>query len=160
MTMSTQPSSLLRLCTIILVLLPNSTYAYSTAWSKKVASTDSSITRKSFLSTASASASAALFTTSFHPVSANAAFAPGGTLVTDRDIGIQVGNPEASPSRSQNNENVLFSQDHYFKFGAAAPWILDGNTEFPKTMPFTLSQQRYDTLKKYGNRVVDGAKTI
>jgi len=110
--------------------------------------------------TASSISAALLTATVISPQSANAAFAPGGTLVTDREIGIQVGNPEASPSREQGNANVLFSQDHYFKFGAAAPWIEDGNTDFPKTMPFTLSQQRYDTLKKYGSRVVDGANAI
>ncbi len=48
-------------------------------------------------------------------------FTPGGTLV-DREVGVTVGNDEASPSRKVNNENVLFSQDNYFKFGVAAPW--------------------------------------
>jgi len=86
-------------------------------------------------------------------------FTPGGTLV-DRDVGIQVGNPEASPSRKVDNSNVLFSQDNYFKFGVAAPWIEPDSTEFPKTMPFVLSQQRYDALKKYGDRVKAGANAI
>jgi len=86
-------------------------------------------------------------------------FTPGGTLV-DRDVGATVGNPEASLSRKFDNSNVLFGQDHYFKFGVAAPWIEPGSTEFPKTMPFTVSQQRYDTLKKYGDRVIAGVKTI
>ena len=91
--------------------------------------------------------------------SAESQFTPGGTLV-DRELGVQVGNREASPSRSPNNSNVLFSQDQYFKFGVAAPWIEPGSTEFPKQMPFVLSQQRYDTLKKYGTRVMLGVKAI
>ena len=86
-------------------------------------------------------------------------FTPGGTLV-DREVGVTVGNPEASPSRKQNNENVLFTQDNYFKFGVAAPWIEPDSIEFPKTMPFVLSQQRYDALKKYGERVKSGAQAL
>lgn len=93
------------------------------------------------------------------PASAESQFTPGGTLV-DRELGVQVGNSEASPSRSPNNSNVLFSQDQYFKFGVAAPWIEPGSTEFPKQMPFVLSQQRYDTLKKYGAKVMLGVKAI
>ena len=85
-----------------------------------------------------------------------ASFTAGGTLV-DRDVGVQVGNPEASASRRQDNSNVIFDKDHYFKFGVAAPWIPPGATDFPKTMPFTPSQQRYDALKKYGSRVRSGA---
>ena len=85
-----------------------------------------------------------------------ASFTAGGTLV-DRDVGVQVGNSEASPSRRQDNSNVIFDKDHYFKFGVAAPWIAPGETDFPKTMPFTPSQQRYDALKKYGSRVRSGA---
>lgn len=84
-----------------------------------------------------------------------AEFTPGGTLV-DRQVGVQVGNPQASPSRKPDNSNVLFDKDHYFKFGVAAPWIAPGSTDFPKTMPFTPSQQRYDALKKYGSRVQAG----
>ena len=83
---------------------------------------------------------------------ANAAFTPGGTLV-DRDVGVQIGNPEASSSRMEDNSNVLFKLDHYFKFGTAAPFIEPDSVEFPKSMPFVLSQQRYDALKKYGDRV-------
>lgn len=86
-------------------------------------------------------------------------FTPGGTLV-DRDVGVTVGNDEASPSRKVDNSNVLFGQDNYFKFGVAAPWIEPDSTEFPKTMPFVLSQQRYDTLKKYGSRVKAGAEVL
>lgn len=93
------------------------------------------------------------------PLVANAAFAPGGTLL-DREVGPLVGNPEASPSRRNDNSNVLFTQDNYFKFGAAAQWIPAGSTEFPKTMPFVLSQQRYDALKKYGSRVDKARDTI
>ena len=86
-------------------------------------------------------------------------FTPGGTLV-DRDVGVTVGNSEASTSRKVDNSNVLFSQDNYFKFGVAAPWIEADSTEFPKTMPFVLSQQRYDSLKKYGERVKAGAQAV
>ena len=86
-------------------------------------------------------------------------FTPGGTLV-DRDIGVTVGNSEASPSRKVDNSNVLFTQDNYFKFGVAAPWIEPDSTDFPKTMPFVLSQQRYDALKKYGDRVKAGAQAV
>lgn len=86
-------------------------------------------------------------------------FTPGGTLV-DREVGVTVGNPEASASRKVNNENVLFSQDNYFKFGVAAKWIEPDGTDFPKTMPFVLSQQRYDSLKKYGDRVKSGVNTL
>lgn len=86
-------------------------------------------------------------------------FTPGGSLV-DREVGILVGNSEASPSRKVDNSNVLFSQDQYFKFGQAAQWIEPGNVEFPKTMPFTPSQQRYDTLKKYKDRINKGVAAI
>lgn len=86
-------------------------------------------------------------------------FAPGGTLV-DYEVGVTVGNPQASASRKPDNSNVIFSQDYYYKFGTAAPWIEPGNTEFPKTMPFTPSQQRYDTMKKYRERVQRGIDLI
>ncbi|EEC51601.1 predicted protein [Phaeodactylum tricornutum CCAP 1055/1] len=86
-------------------------------------------------------------------------FTPGGTLV-DRVVGAQVGNPEASASRKFDNSNVLFYQDHFFKFGVAAPWITSGSTDFPKSMPFVVSQQRYDNLKKYGERVKSGVKVL
>lgn len=90
---------------------------------------------------------------------AHADFAPGGTLV-DYEVGVRVGNNEASPSRAPDNSNVLFRQDYYFKFGTAAPWIEPGSTVFPKTMPFVLSQQRYDNLKKYGERIKKGINII
>jgi len=93
------------------------------------------------------------------PSQAAGTFTPGGTLV-DREVGVTVGNPEASPNRKVNNENVLFSQDTYFKFGTASPFIEPDATDFPKTMPFVLSQQRYDSLKKYGERVQSAAKVI
>lgn len=86
-------------------------------------------------------------------------FTPGGTLV-EREVGVTVGNPEASSSRKADNSNVIFTQDNYFKFGQAAPWITPGSMEFPKTMPFTTSQQRYDALKKYGERVKRGLQVI
>lgn len=97
--------------------------------------------------------------TCFSAISNAGSFTPGGTLV-DRAVGVTIGNSEASPNRKVDNSNVLFSQDHYFKFGAAAPWIEPDSVEFPKSMPFVLSQQRYDALKKYGQRVVDGTTTL
>lgn len=95
----------------------------------------------------------------FSQISNAGSFTPGGTLV-DREVGVTIGNREASPNRKVDNSNVLFSQDHYFKFGAAAPWIEPDSVEFPKSMPFVLSQQRYDALKKYGQRVIDGTTTL
>lgn len=86
-------------------------------------------------------------------------FTPGGTLV-DRPVGVTVGNSEATTSRKLDNSNALFQQDHYFKFGVAPEWIEPGNIDFPKTMPFTLTQQRYDTLKKYGNRLQSGFASL
>lgn len=88
-----------------------------------------------------------------------ASFTAGGTLV-DREVGPQVGNPEASAGRKPDNSNVIFDKDHYYKFGVAAPWIEPGSTEFPKSVPFTPSQQRYDALKKYGTRVKSGIQYI
>ena len=86
-------------------------------------------------------------------------FAPGGTLV-DYEVGVTVGNDRASKSRRPDNSNVLFTQDYYFKFGTAAPWILGDSTEFPKSMPFTPAQQRYDALKKYRERIERGIDVI
>jgi len=114
-------------------------------------------TRRSLLSIGVASTT---LTALLSPLVANAKdFAPGGTLL-DREVGILVGNPEASPSRARDNSNVIFTQDNYFKFGAAAQWIPAGSTEFPKTMPFVLKQQRYDALKKYGARVTTATELI
>jgi hypothetical protein len=48
---------------------------------------------------------------------------------------------------------VLFSQDNYYKFGAAGQWIEPDTTTYPPTMPFVPSKQRYEGLKKYGSRV-------
>jgi hypothetical protein len=86
-------------------------------------------------------------------------FAPGGTLV-EYEVGVTVGNPLASASRKADNSNVVFGQDYYFKFGTAPKFIEKGNTDFPKTMPFTPAQQRYDTLKKYGDRVQRGVDLV
>jgi hypothetical protein len=93
------------------------------------------------------------------PAVVHAEFTPGGTLV-DRPVGVTVGNPEASPSRKIDNSNVLFALDYYFKFGTAAVWIEPDSTDFPKTMPFTRTQQRYDALKKYQDRVLSGIDRI
>ena len=94
------------------------------------------------------------------PESSNGSdFAPGGTLV-DYKVGVSVGNTEASSSRKADNSNVLFDRDFYFKFGTAAPWISPGSTDFPKTIPFVRSQQRYDALKKYQDRISQGVATI
>lgn len=97
--------------------------------------------------------------TTLFPYNAWADFTPGGTLV-DREVGVTVGNPQASASRKPDNTNVLFAQDYYFKFGTAAPWIEPDSTEFPKTMPFVRVQQRYDALKKYGPRIQGGLEKI
>ncbi|KAG7351071.1 hypothetical protein IV203_010431 [Nitzschia inconspicua] len=86
-------------------------------------------------------------------------FAPGGTLV-EYEVGVTVGNPLASASRKADNSNVVFGQDYYFKFGTAPGFIEKGSTIFPKTMPFTPSQQRYDTMKKYRERVQRGIDLV
>ncbi|KAL3905508.1 MAG: hypothetical protein SGILL_009651 [Bacillariaceae sp.] len=86
-------------------------------------------------------------------------FAPGGTLV-DYEVGVTVGNPLASPARKFDNSNVIYGQDYFYKFGTAPQFIEKGSTEFPKTMPFTLSQQRYDTNKKYRERVQRGVDLV
>lgn len=82
-------------------------------------------------------------------------FAPGGTLV-DYKVGVTVGNDGASKSRRNDNSNVVFGQDYYYKFGTAPQFIPKGDTSFPVKMPFVLSQQRYDNLKKYRERVQRG----
>lgn len=115
-------------------------------------------TRRSLLSIATASTTFATILSL--PLIANASeFAPGGTLL-DREVSIFYGNSEASPSRKPDNSNVIFNQDNYYKFGAAAQWIEPGSTEFPKKMPFVLSQQRYDNLKKYGARITSSMEQI
>lgn len=86
-------------------------------------------------------------------------FAPGGTLV-DYQVGVTVGNNMASASRKSDNSNVVFGQDYYFKFGTAPSFIQKGSTDFPKTMPFTPSQQRYDAMKKYRERVQRGIDLV
>ena len=120
---------------------------------------ESGLSRRGFLAIPIPLAMGSILTINAHPSDAAGNFTPGGTLV-DREVGATVGNPEASPTRKLNNENVLFSQDNYFKFGVAAPWIEPDTTDFPKTMPFVLSQQRYDSLKKYGDRVSSGAVAL
>lgn len=124
-------------------------------------SSDESIeSRRGFFSSTKSSLLVPSIVSFLTPQVSNAGqFTPGGTLV-DRDVGVTVGNPEASPSRKQDNSNVLFAQDNYFKFGQATKWIEPDSTDFPVTMPFVLSQQRYDTLKKYGSRVISGAEAV
>jgi hypothetical protein len=90
-----------------------------------------------------------------------AEFAPGGTLITNKSIGILVNNIQASPDRKVDNANVLFDKDYYYKFGTGLQFIAPpGNTSFPKTMPFTKVQQRYDVLKKYRERIISGLNLI
>jgi energy-converting hydrogenase Eha subunit A len=90
-----------------------------------------------------------------------AEFAPGGTLISDKAIGILVNNPNASPQRKYDNRNVLFDKDYYYKFGTGIQYIEPpGNTAFPKTMPFTKSQQRYDALKKYRERITSALQLL
>jgi hypothetical protein len=91
------------------------------------------------------------------PSTSLADFTPGGTLV-DYAIGVQVGNPQASASRKADNSNVLFHQDYYLKFGTAPAFINDDS--FPKTTPFVPSQQRYDALKKYKDRIQRGVELM
>lgn len=86
-------------------------------------------------------------------------FTPGGTLV-ERELGVRVGNNQSATSRNVDNSNVLFKEDTYFKFGTGAPFIEPGSTEFPKNIPFVLTQQRYDGLKKYKSRVEAGIVQI
>ena len=86
-------------------------------------------------------------------------FAPGGTLV-DYQVGVTVGNNRASKSRRNDNSNVVFGQDYYYKFGTAPAFIPKGDISFPVKMPFVLSQQRYDNLNKYRERVQRGIDKI
>ena len=104
----------------------------------------------------------AVIGTSLTPLIVNGAdFAPGGTLITDKEIGILVNNPNASPLRKYDNSNVLFDKDYYYKFGTGIQYIEPpGNTSFPKIMPFTKSQQRYDVLKKYRERIVGALQLL
>lgn len=104
--------------------------------------------------TATAASAATMAVSSANAADSNSkTFAPGGTLV-DYEVGVNVGNTEASLTRKADNSNVIFDKDYYFKFGTAPTWITSENEfDFPKTMPFTPSQQRYDTLKKYKSRI-------
>jgi hypothetical protein len=86
-------------------------------------------------------------------------FAPGGTLV-DYKVGTTVGNVDANTRRRSDNSNVVFNQDYYYKFGTAPQFIKEGEIDFPKIMPVTLSQQRNDTMKKYRERVQRGIDII
>ena len=86
-------------------------------------------------------------------------FAPGGTLV-DYKVGVGVGNDGASKSRRSDNSNVVFGQDYYYKFGTAPQFIPKGDISFPVTMPFVFSQQRYDSMNKYRERVQRGIDLI
>ena len=111
----------------------------------------SSVARRSLLLLRVPAAVCALL---YPPAAALADFAPGGTLL-DREVSVTRGNPEASTTRRLDNSNVLFDRDNYYKFGSAARWIdPPGSTDFPKTVPFVPSQQRYDALKKYGPRII------
>lgn len=114
------------------------------------------VTRRSIISTALIGTT---LTTLLSALPANADFAPGGTLL-DRPVSVTFGNSEASPSRRSDNSNVLFNQDNYYKFGAAAKWIEPGTTDFPEKMPFAPSQQRYEALKKYGGRIKSASEEL
>ncbi|CAJ1930693.1 unnamed protein product [Cylindrotheca closterium] len=141
-----------------LLLAPSSAFQTANHSPKQEQSSLLESTRRQFLGTAASIVATGVLLPS--PSSANdKSFAPGGTLV-DYEVGVNVGNSEASVSRKPDNSNVIFGQDYYYKFGTAPTWIEDGNTDFPKTMPFTPSQQRYDTLKKYGERVRRGVVEI
>lgn len=114
------------------------------------------VTRRSIISTALIGTT---LTTLLSALPANADFAPGGTLL-DRPVSVLFGNSEASPSRRSDNSNVLFNQDNYYKFGAAAKWIQPGATDFPERMPFVPVQQRYSSLKKYGGRIEKASEEL
>lgn len=117
------------------------------------------VARRPFLSVGTQYGTSAALLAAF-PSMACADFAPGGTLL-DREVSITFGNLEASPSRSRDNSNVLFPQDNYYKFGAAARWILPpGSTDYPSTVPFVPSQRRYDAIKKYGPKVKQSVDAI
>jgi len=69
-------------------------------------------------------------------------------------------NEGASKSRRMDNANVIFVQDHYYIFGTAPRFIPKGDTSFPEKMPFVSSTKRYDTMKKYRERVQRGIDLI
>jgi hypothetical protein len=133
-------------------------YAHSYGTSPSRSRPQNEVGRRSFLATTVLSFGG---TVASGASSAQAAtFTPGGTMV-DRAVGVTVSNSEASSSRAVDNTNVLFPQDYYFKFGVAAPWIDESNREeFPLKMPFTPSQQRYEGMKKYGERVTSALKVV
>jgi hypothetical protein len=120
---------------------------------------DEKRTRRKVLQAAGATFMAELFLPVSQARAEGKSFAPGGTLV-DYEVGVAVGNSQASKSRKSENSNVVFSQDYYYKFGTAAPWIENGSTDFPKTMPFSPSQTRYETMKKYRERVQRGVDLV
>lgn len=131
-----------------------------------ISSTNSRTNRRQLFRTAAA-ATAMVATQLGTPFAALAAedekkekfFAPGGTLV-DYKVGVTANNADASKSRRSDNSNVVFGQDYYYKFGTAPRFIPKGDTSFPVQMPFVFSQQRYDTLKKYKERVQRGIDLI
>ena len=146
------------IATLALTTVSSTTKSKSLSYRKAVARDDCA-SRRNFLQVACASLSTSIFLPVSPALAEGKAFAPGGTLV-DYEVGVTVGNAQASKSRKPDNSNVVFSQDYYYKFGTAAPWIENGSTEFPKSMPFTPSQQRYDTMKKYRERVQRGVDLI
>ena len=141
-----------------LLLAPSSAFQTINQSSKQEQPTSLEGTRRHFLGSAASIVATGVLLPS-PAIADNKSFAPGGTLV-DYQVGVNVGNSDASLSRKPDNSNVIFGQDYYYKFGTAPTWIEDGNTDFPKTMPFTPSQQRYDTLKKYGERVRKGVAEV
>jgi hypothetical protein len=129
----------------------------------KVSPRQAVVVRRPILSVCANAFASAIFSAPVLPLCpppANADFAPGGTLL-DREVSITYGNLEASPTRARDNSNVIFPQDNYYKFGAAARWILPpGSTDYPLTIPFVPSQRRYDALKKYGPKVKQAVDAI
>jgi len=120
--------------------------------------------RRQWYQQCSAAAATVAMSTTF-PMTASAADSRSqsflrGALVEYKG-GAAAGNNEgASKSRQMDNTNVIFTQDHYYMFGTAPQFIPKGDITFPEKMPFVASKQRYDTLKKYRERVQRGIDLI
>ena len=75
--------------------------------SRTIALCAHSNTRRNFIESTTSISVGLLFSA---PANAEKAFAPGGTLV-DYEVGVQVGNGEASKSRKSDNTNVIFNHE-------------------------------------------------